>query len=212
MKSFNKWMVVPFEEKIVSSEDKYLTNLKDILTDKTLDDSKKYNNFNTIFKSFVDKKSTIPEKKEIVNPKKSIEASDENYYKSEIEKLNKIVEQLLKNKDSEAIINNNVYSDEHIDNEIDIDQTNDLIARTSSVPNVRSDMNSSMNRPVALSTRALKLKRKLIKDTTQNSVEKKKAKKIYKSIKELSKELGNLPLQLGNKATKNNINWETYIS
>ena len=97
MKTFNKWMVVPYEEKIISSEDKDLTNLKDILADKTLDDGEKYNNYNNIFKRFVDKKSTIPEKKEIVNPKVlNSEGANVNFERTNLTKINRHQTELAK--------------------------------------------------------------------------------------------------------------------
>ena len=62
MKTFKKWMVVPYEDKIESSEENDLKRLKEILNNNNLNDSQKYNNFNTVFKNFSNKKGTNSEK------------------------------------------------------------------------------------------------------------------------------------------------------
>ena len=219
MKSFNKWMVVPYEEKITSSEDKDLTILKDILSDKTLNDSEKYNNFNSVFKGFIDKKSTTSEKMEnshkesvnkeqpnlkIINPqisnptnlKQSFDKkvdrlgnedsnvmhsiqkmNEENIsIKSEIEKLQILVNKLLDQDEyTEDIMNNRIGTDDS-DDQINLDES----------MNGQLPLNDTMIRPIADSTRnKLKAKRKLIRDKDSlhsDSVQKKKTKTL-KTIK-----------------------------
>ena len=58
MKSFNKWMVVPYEEKVEAQDDVQLDAMKKILTKNSIKDTQKYDDYNNIFKNYINKKSS----------------------------------------------------------------------------------------------------------------------------------------------------------
>ena len=59
MKSFNKWMVVPFEENKAQSPDSDQVNeMKKILSNNTIEESQKYDEYNKAFKNFINPNPT----------------------------------------------------------------------------------------------------------------------------------------------------------
>ena len=148
MKNFKKWMVVPYEEKIESSEENDMKSLKDILSNKNLNDSQKYNHFNTLFKNLNNKKSTISEKKETTLPDELPE---------------KLPEELIHQSPYEINSEYNTPDSNRSMPKIN-DKDSETNERMDEVKNQLDILNVTRNRPISKGTRSNHQKKKLEKE------------------------------------------------
>ncbi len=167
MKSFNKWMVVPFEENKVQSPDSDQVNeMKKILSNNNIEESQKYDEYNKAFKNFINKKSSI-----ISDESESLSSSSSNKIKDkDISEKFAIGEANLNRVDQEnkSKINSikNFFQKKTDTYQTELDSLQQMLM---DIVQNKSDLNLSPYRSLAKNTRIQKKKRVLDADALASS-------------------------------------------
>lgn len=186
MKSFNKWMVVPFEENKVQSPDSDQVNeMKKILSNNTIEESQKYDEYNKAFKNFINKKSSI-----ISDESESLSSSSSNKIKDkDISEKFAIGEANLNRVDQEnkSKINSikNFFQKKTDTYQTELDSLQQMLM---DIVQNKSDLNLSPYRSLAKNTRVQKKKRVLDADALASSKKILEPKKL-KTVKQKKLEL-----------------------
>ena len=167
MKSFNKWMVVPFEEnKEQSSDSDQVNEMKKILSNNTIEESQKYDEYNKAFKNFINKKSS-----RISDESESLSSSASNKIKDkDISEKFAIGEANLNRVDQEnkSKINSikNFFQKKTDTYQTELDSLQQMLM---DIVQNKSDLNLSPYRSLAKNTRIQKKKRVLDADALASS-------------------------------------------
>lgn len=186
MKSFNKWMVVPFEEnKVQSPESDQVNEMKKILSNNTIEESQKYDEYNKAFKNFINKKSSI-----ISDESESLSSSSSNKIKDkDISEKFAIGEANLNRVDQEnkSKINSikNFFQKKTDTYQTELDSLQQMLM---DIVQNKSDLNLSPYRSLAKNTRVQKKKRVLDADASASSKKILEPKKL-KTVKQKKLEL-----------------------
>lgn len=185
MKSFNKWMVVPFEEnKVQSPESDQVNEMKKILSNNTIEESQKYDEYNKAFKNFINKKSSI-----ISDESESLSSSSNKIKDQDISEKFAIGEANLNRVDQEnkSKINSikNFFQKKTDTYQTELDSLQQMLM---DIVQNKSDLNLSPYRSLAKNTRVQKKKRVLDADASASSKKILEPKKL-KTVKQKKLEL-----------------------